>query len=388
MHTTRIAIVGAGLSGLYAAFLLEQRGIKDYVLLEAREGVGGRVLSASAGVKREAVGMESAAGEVGEVGTVGPPPLDRFDLGPTWYWPAYQQQLAGVIDALGLESFGQHETGDTVVERSPNQPPLRTRGYANAPASMRLVGGMAALTDALHQRLDAACIYTGQMVRRLRSTGHHVELDAQDARGHTTTWCAQHVLLALPPRLAASQIDFVPAFPKTLAQTWRATATWMAPHAKYIAVYDTPFWRDQGLSGEGRSALGPLGEIHDASMPGGSAALFGFFGVPASIRQRVSEAELRTHCRAQLVRLFGSQAATPQAEFIKDWALDRFTAIASDLAATSEQGEAPEATAASGPWSGRMTGIGSEWSPQFSGYLAGAIEAASLGVEALQGLGA
>ncbi|EDT04545.1 hypothetical protein BamIOP4010DRAFT_1927 [Burkholderia ambifaria IOP40-10] len=62
----------------------------------------------------------------------------------------------------------------------------------------------------------------------------------------------------------------------------------MAPHAKYIAIYDTPFWRDQGLSGEARSARGPFGEIHDASMPGGCAALFGFFGVPAQVRQNVS----------------------------------------------------------------------------------------------------
>ncbi|MFP3442593.1 NAD(P)-binding protein, partial [Pantoea sp. SIMBA_133] len=31
MHTSRIAIIGAGLAGLYAAYLLEQRGISDYV---------------------------------------------------------------------------------------------------------------------------------------------------------------------------------------------------------------------------------------------------------------------------------------------------------------------------------------------------------------------
>ena len=40
--TARIAIIGGGLSGLYAAALLEQHGIQDYVLLEARETFGGR----------------------------------------------------------------------------------------------------------------------------------------------------------------------------------------------------------------------------------------------------------------------------------------------------------------------------------------------------------
>ena len=224
-------------------------------------------------------------------------------------------------------------------------------------------------------------------MRRLRSTPQHVELHSENvngAQGQVTTWRAEHVLLALPPRLVESSIEFTPALPPSLTGQWRATATWMAPHAKYIALYDTPFWREKGLSGEARSACGPLGEIHDASMPGGSAALFGFFGVPADVRQSVPEAELKAHCRAQFARLFGSQAAMPKAEFIKDWALDPFTATAADLQSTGQHAQAPAPTATSGPWSGRLTGIASEWSPQFPGYVAGAIEAASLGVERLR----
>ena len=44
--TTRIAIVGAGLSGLCAACLLEQQGTTDYVLLEAHDTLGGRIACA------------------------------------------------------------------------------------------------------------------------------------------------------------------------------------------------------------------------------------------------------------------------------------------------------------------------------------------------------
>ncbi|XVN16400.1 FAD-dependent oxidoreductase [Pseudomonas corrugata] len=40
MQTARIAIVGAGLSGLYAAYALQQKGVTDYVVLEARDVLG------------------------------------------------------------------------------------------------------------------------------------------------------------------------------------------------------------------------------------------------------------------------------------------------------------------------------------------------------------
>ena len=364
MTTSRIAIIGAGLSGLYAACLLESQGITDYVLLEARDSVGGRIASAAA---------------------PGAAAIDRVDLGPTWFWPGYQHELGDLVEALGLASFAQYEAGDMLVQRSPHAAPLRVPGYANAPPSMRLVGGMGALIEALHQRLDATRLHTGQVVRRLRCISaqqQRVELDSEDSAGHVTTWHAEHVLLALPPRLLASNIAFEPPLPPALAAQWRATATWMAPHAKYIATYAAPFWREQGLSGEARSAIGPLGEIHDASMPGGSAALFGFFNIPAEVRHSVSENVLRQHCRAQLERLFGSQAATPQAEFIKDWALEPHTTTAADLQGAAQHATAPAATATSGAWSPRLTGIASEWSPQFPGYVAGAIEAAGLGVEA------
>lgn len=222
-----IAIVGAGLSGLYAACRLERLGIRDYIVLEARDTHGGRIASFGA---------------------------DGVDLGPAWYWPDYQPALDGVIRELGLRTFAQHETGDTMIERSPTEPPLRVRGYVNMPASLRLHGGMAALADALRRGLDASRIVTGHAVRRLRRIDRHVELDAQDHAGNAVTWRARHVLLALPPRLAAHTIAFEPALPPALAADWRATPTWMASHAKYVALYDRPFWRALGLSGEGRSA--------------------------------------------------------------------------------------------------------------------------------------
>lgn len=363
MLATRIAIVGGGLAGLYAARLLEEKGMRDYVLLEARGTWGGRIASALPA-------SDSA-------------PLDRFDLGPTWFWPAYQPQLDRLIRSLGLECFAQHENGDMVVEYAPNEAPTRTRGYVSSSPSIRLAGGMGALVDAVRRDLSPAQLFAGQSVQSLHCDGRHVALDAEDAQGQITSYCAEHVLLGVPPRLALAAIDFSPALPETTARAWRGTATWMASHVKYVAIYDEPFWRARGLSGEARSGRGPLGEIHDASVPGGSAALFGFFGVPARVRRGVSDEVLRSHCRAQLARLFGAQAAAPKVDFVKDWAADPRTATQADQDGPGHHGIAPTASVATGPWQGRITGIASEWSLQFPGYVAGAVDAATDGITTL-----
>lgn len=361
MRTARVAVIGGGLSGLYAAFLLQRRGIHDYLVFEARKTLGGRILSLPA----------TAHGNA-----------DRVDLGPTWFWPDMQPQLGNLIHDLGITSFEQHQAGDMMVERSHGEPPVRLRGYATAPVSMRLAGGMATLTDTLAAALNAKSILAGEAVRSLRCTGSKVEVRSENLAGTVTTTWVDHVLLALPPRLIEVNLSFEPALPRALAQQWRSTNTWMAPHAKYVATYPFAFWRQSGLSGEARSACGPLGEIHDACMERGGAALFGFFGLPASVRRNVTEDVLRRHCRAQLARLFGPDAAIPKAEFIKDWASDPHTATTLDIEGAAQHA-LPAENAPLGSWNGRLTGIASEWSQQFPGYIAGAIDAAYRGVEAL-----
>lgn len=374
MNKARIAIIGAGLSGLYAAYLLEKQGI-DYVLLESRERIGGRIHSVAAD-GQSAMDMKATS--------------DRFDLGPSWFWPGYQPQLEQLVEELNLEYFAQFEDGDMVIERSPNTAPIRMQGYVSSPTSMRLVGGMAALTDALYQRLDSDRVLTGHKVCQLHKTATSIEVEVElnataDYQSHNekTTWQVSQVLLALPPRLVEQNIEFTPALPDDLAKQWHSTATWMAPHAKYIAIYDTPFWREQGLSGSANSTVGPLTEIHDASTAHGHAALFGFFGVAPEVRQSVSTEELKFHCREQLVRLFGTQAKTPVADFFKDWSQDEFTATSLDVQSGGQHPHPPETKATTGVWQDNLIGIGSEWSRQFPGYVAGAVEAASLEVQAL-----
>ena len=357
---TKIAIIGGGLSGLYAAYQLEQQGITDYILLEARAQLGGRIMDFTS--------LSQAT-------------KNRFDLGPTWFWPEFQPQLNAIIKTLNLETFAQFEQGNTLVERSHTQPPTAVPGYTHAPTSIRLKGGMGTLINALHAKLSNKQIVTGALVKTITKQQGNIEVNFSSSNAENNKVIVEHVMLALPPRLAVSQITFTPALPSNLVTQWQNTATWMAPHAKYIAVYDTPFWREHALSGSARSSVGPMAEIHDASNPQGQAALFGFIGIPADDRKRISNEDLITHCRAQLVRLFGPKAATPKADIIKDWSQDPLTATPLDTHAANTHAPAPDITAQNGPWHKNLVGIGSEWSVQFPGYVAGAVDAANIGVE-------
>ncbi|PSV21034.1 amine oxidase [Photobacterium leiognathi subsp. mandapamensis] len=363
MTHKKVAILGGGLSGLYAAYLLEQQGIQDYILLEARDILGGRIM--------------------------GFQPNDEpysFDLGPTWFWPDIQPQFAQVIADLGLTVFAQNDDGNMLVEQSLEQAPRELAGFVTSPTSMRLTGGMDSIIKALAAKLRNPDIYLSTRVTQIEHKRDLITVHCQESHADTEhSVNVDHVLLAIPPRLVSHNIVFSPSLPKELITQWQNTATWMAPHAKYIAVYERPFWREQGLSGSARSMVGPMVEIHDASEANHSAnqdnnaALFGFIGIPVAQRKMIGEAQLKAYCQQQLIRLFGEQAATPIAHIIQDWAQETFTATSFDAQEMTHS--LPPANAPfQGAWARNITGIASEWAPEFPGFLAGAIEAANIGV--------
>lgn len=362
LDRTSVAIVGGGLAGLYAARLLHAAGI-DFRLFEARSRLGGRILSTDAD---------------------GRPADDGFDLGPSWFWPGMQPAMGTLVGELGLSTFPQNFEGDVIVERMSRETPQRYRPLQQDPQSIRLAGGTGALVAALAKDLPSDRLRLGARVTALGLDNDGVTLTIAQADGSSDAVTAAQVIAALPPRLLEAAVTFSPAPEPALAERWRATGTWMAPHAKFFAFYDRPFWREHGLSGTAQSFAGPMAEIHDATTASGRAALFGFLGVGADYRSTVGEGALSAACTAQLVRLFGPEAGRPRKTLIKDWAADALTAAAEDRSGSAH----PSATSVAwvtGRWSERLSLAGSEASPIEPGFMAGAVEAARQAVQEVTG---
>jgi monoamine oxidase len=349
VERTEVLIVGGGLAGLALAETLHRDG-HSFVLLEARSRLGGRIKTAQ---------QDGAS----------------FDMGPAWFWPG-QPRMEAMVRRFGLRQFDQFSAGDLMFEDERGQV-QRGRGYASLQGSFRLDGGLGALIDVLTGVLPAEALRLEHEVQTLRHEGGQVI--AEIASGGAIA--ANQVVLAVPPRIAAG-FAFAPTLPITAGEAMTKVPTWMAGQAKAVAVYETPFWRDEGLSGDAMSRFGPMVEIHDASPSDTSlGALFGFIGVPPTAR--FDERALRRHILAQLERLFGALAATPKELFVKDWAFDPFTATAEDLSPMRVHPAYGMPSALDELWQGRLIFGGTEVAREFGGYLEGALEAAELAFQAL-----
>lgn len=338
------------MSGLALADAL-QTANRDFVLLEAGDRFGGRILSES---------YRDAA----------------FDMGPAWFWPG-QPRMAKLVTRFELESFEQYADGDFIYEDHNGL--QRGQGFASMEGSYRLKGGLGSLVSSLKDTLPSGSLLSKAPVQRLVCSNDQVV-----AHTNEKSFAAKRVVLAMPPRIAAG-IDFEPALHQDAVSALQNTATWMAGQAKAVAIYDSPFWREIGLSGDAMSRTGPMVELHDASPASeGLYALFGFIGVPPDARR--DQDFLRKQLVAQLARLFGEKAARPLKLQIKDWAFDSYTSTLEDHAPLTSHPAYGLPAALKNVWQGRLLFSGSEVAPQFGGFLEGALEAAENAIARIEAL--
>lgn len=430
------AIIGAGLAGLVAAQYLADRGLK-VVVLEARDRVGGRIENRALsdggyvelGGQWIGPGFDSLTEIIDDLGltTIGLPakgnlvvrlrgqalevpsseeaptltPFEVSDLGqgllrlrrlaerlrddPAWrksngVWlgqdlrrwvstnlrtQGAQRRFAEVYSA----AFGPMPKGATLLEglhQVNSGPDLETMLANNGGLHQKRVeGGMASVTEALADKL-------GDVVR----LGAEVVKIAYGERSATVTLAdgeeidAKQVISTLPPRLAVA-MDYDPPLP-----AWRqAAADKVAPGnvIKAFLIYDHPFWRDRGFSGQSSADEGAVRVTFDTTADNSNRGhLMGFFeGADADSLSRRSVTLRERAFIDSVVRTFGETAARPVAYIERDWSAEKFT------------GGCHGAHFSPGVWTtngpilaepeGALHWAGAEYATRFNGYMEGAV---------------
>jgi monoamine oxidase len=184
------------------------------------------------------------------------------------------------------------------------------------------------------------------------------------------SFTARQVILAVPkPNLA--RIAFLPELPPAYVQYLQRQP--MGATIKVQAVYDSPFWRSQGLSGSVVSDTGPVEIVYDNSPPDGQpGVLVGFMeGNQARALFAATDTQRRDLALGSLARYFGPPAAQPRDYHDMVWAHEAYTLGA--YGTFNPPGVLTSLGAATHGPVGNLHFAGADFSPSWPGYMDGAI---------------
>jgi len=386
--TVDAAVVGAGLGGLVAARELRRAG-RSVAVLEARDRVGGRLLNAEIGdgkvvevggqwagptqkrvlaLARE-LGIETfpthTAGEnviewrsrlVRSRGSIPrindavlldvaqaqaridrmarqvpldapwlAPKAERWDGQTVESWLRRNVATAGALDLfrIGVEAVWAADAADVSL--------LHLLFYTHSAGSFddligteggaqqdRFVGGSQLIALKLAEDLGGD-VKLESPVRRIEHTDSGVRLVADGGEFE-----AGAAIVAIPPALCG-RLVYDPPLPAI-----RDQLTQRMPQGtviKCMALYERPFWRDAGLSGQATSTEGPVKVMFDNSPPDGSpGVMLGFL----EGRQARELGEWDPEARRNAVvdcfrRIFGPGAAKPLDYVERVWAQEEWT---------------------------------------------------------------
>ena len=385
---TDVVVVGAGLAGLSAAQALVAVG-RDVVVLEARDRVGGRVVNRELehGVTVEMGGqwIGPTQNRIQRLATdLGVDTFPTYNEGENLLrFGETQGRYKGAIPRINpfvLADIGQAQARfDNLARRVPLETPwtaekadawdsvtFETWIQRNCRTSkgrdlLRLYSAAVFAAEPADYSLLHALFYTnsGGGVDRLAGTGDGAQQDrfvggsqrvpilmaaelgdrvrlSQPVRrvstrdGGVTVLTdeleldAEAVIVAIPPTLAG-RLVYEPALPP-----WRDQLTQAVPAGAVIkcnVVYETPFWREDGLTGQATGNEGPVKITFDNSPPSGVRGVMLAFleGAHARRASRMTPAERREAVLGSLVRYFGPQAAQPLDFQELDWSAEEWT---------------------------------------------------------------
>jgi monoamine oxidase len=191
-------------------------------------------------------------------------------------------------------------------------------GIKDASQDSRIIGGMGAVSGAIAAELGDS-IQLNTPVRRLIQDDEGVTVETENS-----TVRAQRVIVAVPIAIA-SQILYEPMLPvdrSFLHQRMPSGAV-----VKINIVYDEPFWRKDGLTGQ-TFAPGSLANLTidastDQPRPGVLCVITE--GPQARRYSKMDHDERRKEVLAAVVERLGEKAATPIAYLDQDWSVERYS---------------------------------------------------------------
>ncbi|MFK5955143.1 MAG: FAD-dependent oxidoreductase [Planctomycetota bacterium] len=422
-----VAIIGGGISGLTAAWTLKKLGRTQVKVLEVRDRVGGRTLNeASANNGYVELGgqwvgptQDAVMGLMGQLG------IGRF---PTYNTGRQVDQT----DSLGpleiLDYLNAVRKIDSLSKQVPRKNPwnasnaalwdsMTVRDWMNQNMSTTGAKQIIEITvqsdfggstrdvsllwflfyvhsatdfntmadKAQRWRIEGGsqtiCFRLAQKVR------HQVELNAGvdgimwRTNGALIRYGGRHliaarkVIIAMMPRDAAN----IRYFPHLPAQRDSLQRNWNTGHGdKYFAVYQTPFWRQQGLSGSAVSDNEFILLAWDNTPSTGHSGVLGGFAVLEGSQRPPTRALRRQLVLRSFASFFGPQAWNAIGFHEHSWELDPHTeGCVSPMEPGLLTAHGPALREPVGP----IHWAGTETSTVWCGYMDGAVRAGKRAAE-------
>jgi monoamine oxidase len=228
----------------------------------------------------------------------------------------------------------------------------------------RPVGGMGAIYRPIAAELGDAL----QLSQPVRQIGQ--DTDGVTVRSDGLTVRARRVVVAVPLAVAG-QIDYEPTLPIDrlfLQQRMPSGAI-----VKTSVVYDEPFWRADGLSGQtaspGSLATLTIDACTDTGTPGVMCVITE--GPAARRLGRLAQTDRRAAIVGALVDRFGAKAGSPVGYHEQDWSLERYSG--GGMISHAPTGVLTEFGYTLREPCGRIHWAGTESSPVMCGWVDGAI---------------
>ena len=231
----------------------------------------------------------------------------------------------------------------------------------------RITGGSVRIAEAMAAELGDRV----RLSRPVRRIDHGAAVRVHiDGDGAPEVLDADRVVVTLPPTLAG-RLVYAPALP-----SWRDQLTQRLPAGSVIklcCIYDEPFWRADGLTGQAASDVGPVKVTFDNSPPDGTpGVLMGFMEADDGREwARRGPGERRAAAIECFARYFGPRARRPIEYLERDWMAEEYSRGCYGAHFT------PGVWTSYGPALREPVGpihwAGAECAPVWNGYMEGAV---------------